>query len=397
MKKLTERSIYNFLIIVCMYFAASVSINSDSLNRIALYVAIPLAVVVTFIKRKKIVVNRYEGVLIGLYLWDFFSILWAQYPDTANRELHRILGAILLVYVMSANGDEENLRKYLYFVFIILYVGAWYYSINNSLIVMEQSSDQDRLNDEKLNANTMAYYTFYATMSIFFLADLFSSRLAKISCNILFLGMIPLSFFVALATASRQVLIIQIPLMSLLIYERYIRESKKISKWLFAIAFISIFIAIMPEALELYDNSYLAERASNDIREDSRWLLLNDAVKVGFEHFPFGVGIGNYINYSFNSHFSHCSFTELFANNGVVGLFLYCYLLWYYLHNQWKYYKNTKDRKFIVFLIFGIIFIIDQIFYVFYTDLWLISFFVLIATHSESYYKQLSKRVDICR
>lgn len=394
MKKLTERSIYNFLIILCMYFAASVSINSDSLNRIALYVAIPLAVVVTFIKRKKIVVNRYEGFLFGLYLWDFFSILWAQYPDTANRELHRILGAILLVYVMSANGDEENLRKYLYFVFILLYVGAWYYSINNSLIVMEQSSDQDRLNDEKLNANTMAYYTFYATMSIFFLADLFSSRLAKISCNILFLGMIPLSFFVALATASRQVLIIQIPLMSLLIYERYIRESKKISKLLFTIAFVSVFVAIMPTALELYDNSYLAVRSGKDIYEDSRWLLLNDAVRVGFEHFPFGVGIGNYINYSFNRHFSHCSFTELFANNGVVGLFLYVYLLWYFVGNQWKYYKRTSDRKFIVFLIFGIIFIADQVFYVFYTDLWLISFFALVAAHSESYYKKITLRTN---
>lgn len=76
---------------------------------------------------------------------------------------------------------------------------------------MEMSSDADRLNDAKLNANTMAYYTFYATMAAFLLSDMVQSINYRKLFKILFLAMIPISF-VAIVTASRQVLIIQIPL-----------------------------------------------------------------------------------------------------------------------------------------------------------------------------------------
>lgn len=389
MKRLNKIGICSFIIILCVYFSAAVSINSDFLNRLALYVAIPLAFLISLLESKKFVINRYVGILIGLYVWDCISFLWASYPESASRELHRVLGAVLLVYIMSANVKDKNLLKYLYISFIILYLSAWYYSLNNDLIIIDQTGNEDRLNDDKLNANTMAYYTFYVTMCLYLLSDLFSSKICNKICRVLFLGMIPLSFFVALITASRQVLIIQIPLITLLVYERYFCEAQKKSKWLFIFISLIILVIAIPIALDIYHNSYLAVRAEKDIHDDSRWFLLNDAIKVGLEYFPLGVGSGNYVNYSFNKHFSHCSYTELFANNGVIGLLSYCYLLWYYIRNQRKHYKRTGDRKFLVFLIFGIIFIIDQIFYVFYTDLWLISFFILVATHSETYYKRI--------
>lgn len=386
MRNNISNKIYSCIILGCLFFAAAVSVNSDSLNSLALYVAIPIAFLLSFLKRGKFVLNRYEGILLAIYAWDLFSALWAQYPTSASRELHRILGAVLLIYIMAANGVEYKLNKFLYITFIILYIGAWYYSINNSLVILEQNSEMDRLNDEKLNANTMAYYTFYATMSFFLLSDLVSSMLWRRVSRALFLCMIPLSFFVALVTASRQVLIIQVPLVIFLLYERYIREASTRTKILFAIISFSLCVVLLPSVLKLYENSYLAVRAEQDIQDDSRWFLLKDAIKVGFKYFPFGVGAGNYVNYSFNRHFSHCSYTELFANNGIVGLILFCYLLYSFISRQRMYYKLTGDRQFIVFLVFGLIFTFDQIFYVFYTDLWLISFFVLVATHSNGLY-----------
>ena len=397
MKKNFSAEIYNCIIICCLFFAAAASINSDTLNSLALYAAIPVAFLLSFLKRGKLLLNSYEGILLAIYAWDLFSFLWAQYPTSASRELHRILGAVLLIYIMAANGRDFNQNKCLYITFLILYIGAWYYSINNSLVILDQNSEMDRLNDEKLNANTMAYYTFYATMSIFLLPGLISSKLWRRVSRIAFLGMIPLSFFVALVTASRQVLIIQVPLIAFLLYERYIREASAKTKTLFTILSIALCVALLPVVLNLYENSYLAVRAEQNIQDDSRWFLLKDAINVGFEHFPLGVGAGNYVDYSFNRHFSHCSYTELFANNGIVGLILFCYLLYYFISRQWVYYKKTKDRLFIVFLVFGMIFTLDQMFYVFYTDLWLISFFVLVATHSESYFNYIasSKRNQI--
>ena len=384
-----KNKVINIVVVVCLCFAAAVSVNSISLNRIALYVAIPFAFLLSFFKKWKVIPNRYEGVLIAIYLWDLLSVLWAQYPESASREMHRIMGAVLLTYIMAVNGEDKGIRPYLYSVFIVLYLAAWYYANNHSLISAEASNDQERMNDEVLNANTMAYYTFYVSFAVFIMSYIVKSGLWQRIYRVLFLCMIPVSFLVALVTASRQVLIIQMPLMLFLLYERYIKESNRVSRLIFVLLTVSIVLALGPVVVDMYDSSYLAERSEESLTEDSRWFLLKDPISVGLENFPLGVGAGNYINYSFNQHISHCSYTELFANNGIVGLLLFCYLLAYFIKKQCSYYRTTKDRIFIVFLLFGLIFSVYQIFYVFYTDLWLMAFFILVASHSDSYYKSL--------
>ena len=54
---------------------------------------------------------------------------------------------------------------------------------------------------------------------------------------------------------------------------------------------------------------------------------------------------------------------------------------------QIRRYKKFKDKYFLVFGFFGLFYIIDGFFYVFYAQIWLISFFILVATHSDTYYK----------
>lgn len=380
------KSIYNFIIVCSLFFVAIVSINSDTLNSVALYVVIPFSFLLSYCKNRRLIVNRYLYLLLLLYAWDMFSALWSQYPSSAERELHTILGAFMLSFIFASNASNIKVLKYLYITFILLYIGAWYYSYNNLNEMIGLHGEQTRLNDAKLNANTMSYYTFYTTFSIYILFDLVKSQRWKKLCKLGFILMIPISFFVAIITASRQVLIIQIPLMALLIFERYyISANKKVKIYFIFLTIIAVAL-MLPTAIAVYNDSYLAMRSEQNIKEDSRWLLIIDAINVGLDHFPIGVGAGSYINYSYSQRFSHCSYSELFANNGVVGLFLYCYLLYYFVKVQWKRYLFTRDKNFFVFLIFGLIYIFDQIFYVFYLDIWLISFFLLVATHSEVYY-----------
>lgn len=179
-------------------FAAAVSVNSDALNSLALYAAIPLAFLLSYFHVGKIAPNKYMSILMAIYIWDCISLIWAAYPESSSRELHRILGAFLLSYIMAANGNSIKMCKYLYVTFFVLYIGAWYYSYNNSLVVMDITSDADRLNDDKLNANTMAYYTFYVTMGAFLLSYLIKSAKWNMFFKLLFLAMLPISFFVAI-------------------------------------------------------------------------------------------------------------------------------------------------------------------------------------------------------
>lgn len=377
----------DIIIVISLFFAASVSVLSDSMNTIALYVALPCAFMLSFIKSRKIVPNYYLSLLFLLFAWDFISSLWAVYPETASRELQRVLGCILLIYIVAVNTYNKNLIKYIYISYIFLYIGAWIYASQNSLITAEISGGQDRLNDDKLNANTMAYYTYYSTFALYILPSLTNSNFWKKVYKYLFIAMIPLSFYVALVTASRQVLIIQIPLIAFLLLERYFRQVSNTKRLPFIVICLIGILMAAPYVIETFNSSFLATRSQNAIEEDARWFLLMDAIDIGIEHFPFGVGAGNYINYSFSAHFSHCSYTELFANNGIVGLLIYVVLLIKFIKIQWLRFKSTNDRQFIIFLIFGVIFVFDQIFYVFYTDLWLIGYWVLVATHSDKYYQ----------
>lgn len=199
--------------------------------------------------------------------------------------------------------------------------------------------------------------------------------------------MLPLSFYTAIYTASRQVLSIQLPLISILLYIRYLKNHTIAKKLQFSFIAILVSLAILPFVIDTYDSSYLKERNEINIEEDSRIKLAKDAIKVGFEHFPLGVGPGNYIVHSYNKHFSHNTYTELFANEGIVGLIIYLVIVIGFVKEQWKRYRMYADDIFLVFFWCGAFYIIDGFFYSFYQELWLISFFILTITHSKTYYE----------
>lgn len=378
----------NVIIILCLYFAAYASLASDSLNSLALYTILPLAFILSLLKNGGIKTNSYEKYLLILFVWIFASSIWARYADASSRELHRCLGSILLSFLFAVNAKDKKMIPWLYITYIILYLGAWQYAQNHIIIDMGGAFGDEggRLNDEKLNANTMAYYTFYVTFLIYVFGDVLDNcRLRKL-CKYVFWLLIPLSFVVALVTASRQVLIIQIPLIAFMLYNRYWKGMKGWHRTLAVFILIAAVFALSGYVESLYENSYLAVRAEKNLSEDARTLLMKDSFKIGIEHFPLGVGAGNYIMYSYSRHFSHISYLELFANQGVVGVVIFMIMLFSYIKNQWKRYTISKDKNFLLFFVFGVIFAFDNLFYVFYLDLWLISFFILVASHSETYY-----------
>lgn len=383
-KKYTDFQIFLF---VALCFCASVNLFSESLNRIALYVILPVSFVLTFLSHKKIKVNYYENMLLLLCGWAFVSSLWAAYPEAAFRELHQLLGVVLLTYIFSANSKDNKPIKLWYFIFIVLLVNCWAYANNNILTTYTGYNSEERMNDSTLDANTFSYYTVFCTFIIYLYGDIAKSSKLRKLLKMAFWMMLPISFITALLTASRQMLIIQFPFCFLLIYFRYINHRQASSRIAF---FMIVFLAIAilgSSLISAYENSFLYTRTQIDLDEDSRTKLLQDAFKVGLNHFPLGVGAGNYLEYSFNKHFSHNTYLELWANLGVVGLLIFLKMLYRFISTQYKRYKKTRDKVFLAFLTFGVAFCFQNIFYSFYTGMWLMGFFILVASHSEIYYK----------
>lgn len=374
------------LCIILLYFAASVSLI-DSLNPLALYGAIPLSFLISLSVGNSLKTNNYLKRLLVLILWVAATYFSAVYVEEANNQMKNLLGVFVLSMTIANLSSDKRCVPWLYGVFIILLIQALVYA-NSHIMIEGFDTATDRLNDEKLNANTVAYYTFFVTFAIYELGNSFliKNRVIANIFRLLFLAMYGVSFTVAILTGSRQVLIIQIPLLVLLTFIRYIEGASLKRKLLFVLIAAVACVASIDPITKSYDNSYLKVRSETKAKDDVRALLLQDAIKVGCQHPIMGVGPGNYVRYSFNRHFSHCTYTELFANTGVIGALIYVSLLLMFLTSQWKRFWKYRDKTYLVFLVCGLIYLFDNFFYVFYVDLWLIGFFILLASHSETYF-----------
>lgn len=378
-------SVIEKLCLFCLYFTAACSYN-DTLNQVSLYIMVPLATSLCFIKYNTKTISSYLKPLLCMFGWVAVSCLWAKHSDAAVRQMHQILGVVMLIYIYYSLARNKAVVPFLYCSFIICYIAAWHYAQTHILSVIDISSD--RLNDDKLNANTLAYYTFYYTFATFLCHQIVNRKWGRRIFLILFLLSIPITVYTALLTASRQIFIIQIPLIGLCLMQKYFRFNAK-SVILISIFAIIAFIGYEYVSDVLFEGSFLQQRYETDAKDDVRFILITDAFNVGISHFFTGVGAGNFLFYTPLRNFSHCTYLELFANTGILGLLFFIIPLYNYIRRQWFRYKHTKDLCFFSFLIFGIIFIIDNFFYVFYPDMFLMAFMCLVMSHSEQYWKTL--------
>ncbi len=374
------------VIIGCMLFSGFASFLPDSVNLVALYMAIPVAFLISLFGDGKKFDNHSFKTFLFLFAWLLFSTLWAAYPDLAMAQNKQLLGVVLVSYIVGKNSYNKKMRPWMYGIWVAIFLSVVYHA--NTHIIPNIEVGQVRLNDAKLNANMMGYYTFYLTFAIFILGEEIQKPIFKRLFRLLFLGMIFVSYYVAIIAASRQVLIIQIPLLTFLLYLRYIKEVSYTYRFIFFILATVVIFFSRDIVADSYNDSLLQKRNQQDVKEDSRTLLVKDAFRVGMDHFYIGVGNGNYIKYSESHHFSHNTYLELFANTGFIGLAIYLYMLVSYLKLQYWRYKVTEDKLFLSFIIFFIIYCLYNFFYVFYPYQWLFAFFILVSSHSDSYFEE---------
>lgn len=373
---------------------------SESLLPIALYVAIPLSFICCAFFYNTIRDNNYIRILLCLYIWLCLCYPFSVYFEPASAELKRILGCFILSYSIASLATKQRLIPWLYGIYIILLICAWKYANEN--ILTEITFGEDRLNDEKLNANHMAYYTFYSMISIYIIGDITKTVKIKKLYKVLFCATIILSFATGIFTASRQVLYIQIPLFIALFIHRYIFQNKqstlyKLSIIILCIGLFSFLLTRYGE--DIYASSLLKERSTVSFTEDDRSSIAQEAIHLGLERPIVGYGPGNAMYHTQGKVFTHNTFLELFVNSGIPGVVIFSFLIIVFLQKQYKRWRKTNDKMFVLFLICGLFWLLYQILYVFYVDLWLISFFILVSTHSDTYYYYkfvIAKKYENC-
>ena len=378
------RNLSKLVVIIMLYFMAFVHMD-NSLNVIALYVVLPCAFIITLTSSNMpFKVSRSFNILIILYLWVMFSMLFSSNLAISSGHITQMMGCVLLSYIIGVQAKDEKIIPWLYIVYAIIYAVSIHYVVTNILPMMYIG--EERVTDERLNGNKLAYYTFYTTFVVFIFGEILQKKYIRKVCRCLFFCIIPLSLWVAYITASRQILVLQIPLIVILLFLRYWKYGKTTSKILITVFLCCAIPIVYSYITPIFEDSLLAER-SEDIEDDARLLLIHETIDIGLNNPLVGVGTGCVRLYTTERSFAHNTFLELFAGTGVIGMLIFIGLLWDFLSTQIKRYMATHDKMYMYFLIFGVFFIIDQTFYVFYYAAYLISFMILVASHSDTYYR----------
>ena len=376
------KTISLFLLII--YAALPVG---SPLGQTLLYINIPGAAILSYLCSKDKSQSRYMKLLLALFLWISFTTFFSFNIDISIVWLRRVVAVYLLCLAIHQITKERPYIPWTYLIWVVMYLTCLSYA-RNMIETMQFDYTVDRITDRALNANTLAYYTFFTTVAIYFWGSNSKKKISFLA-RICFLLTIPLSFYVAFITASRQVLIIQTPLILCLLYIRYIKMNSGLKAGLSILVFCVFSYLFASYILQIYEPSLLAQRSQITLDEDTRATLIQDGIRTGLDNILTGVGIGCFGFYNYGQDtFAHNTYIELFSTTGLVGFIIYTYMMFSFIIIQLKRYQRLKNYKYLVFMLIGLIYALDNIFYVFHTDPWLMAFFILLTNHAENIYQK---------
>ena len=96
------------VIIGCMLFSGFASFLPDSVNFVALYMAIPVAFLISLFGDGREFDNHSFKTFLFLFAWLLFSTLWAAYPDLAMAHNKQLLGVVLVSYIVGKNSYNKK-------------------------------------------------------------------------------------------------------------------------------------------------------------------------------------------------------------------------------------------------------------------------------------------------
>jgi hypothetical protein len=394
---MTKESNYNteskkitffFTIIFTIIFA--ISQLSLTLNSISLYVLVP-CVLFYSIYQSPHLIWRYKPLLYFLFLiiLSVISCVKSKHMDDSLNELRTLSGSFALCFIITQFCIKNRAYIYLFYkIYILLFLILIFRAYNEGLLY----NIAERFSGENLNANLFGYVGFNAVVSSFFLWQFvklpnFKTKNKNDLNAYIFITTVILALVANIFAATRAGTgIILSTVILFMIIKSLIPFSPK------TIIYIPLFllfgVLLFVYGLGALDGSNLQERVfTESIEDDARSVLIKEAYQVGIDNLILGVGPANFLYYSSYMAFSHSTFFEIFANNGILALAFFLAMLFSFFNNLFKLKTyNTKQKKNkLYFLVFISLFVVYQFFYVFHTSPLLISFYYLVLIHSNLY------------
>ena len=208
---------------------------------------------------------------------------------------------------------------------------AFIFSLILLLVIVYQSGRlseiDNRLEDGVLNSNGYGYFIFNGLLCSFIIY----SQLNKFKTLFLIalILLIILSFYVVIVSASRGALIILSLLVTFGFFILYYYSARTIYKRLLVLVLFTLlgYLTISFTYANYLENSVVLYRFNQlQENESTRKFHMIKALEIGFSNPFVGIGAGNYAKVPKliePGSFSHNTYTEIFANYGLIGLTFY--------------------------------------------------------------------------
>ena len=382
---MNQKTINSYLPLILFLFAALVWRTSYYV--ISLYVAIPLLIIFCFNNYKSVI---FKSKYFSLYLFIIIWMLCSSILNANMMESLRLMVPIIATFLVSmsvyAITRMNRNAPMLFLVYVLLFAMLMIMNVLSSGFTtdFDYSNELERRGNSVLNANEYAYYSLFAIIGwrIYFLIKNVSlNRFILLS---LYLLSASVSFLVALMIASRQVLILQIPILLFFFYLDFVKGKRNKS---FAVILAIIIVIASPFVIHQYDNSYLATRSEVGFQEDARSDLIINAIDEGMANPILGIGLGA------NVHFSHSTYTHLLSRSGIPALIAFVLIIGKCIFEQWRRYIRLKQSRFLLYWGCLIIIAIGNFTYSYLSDPFLMPIMFAIIGCSETDYQRIRKGI----
>lgn len=378
--------------ILILTLAPSVRLMLPEANTLLLFGVLPMMMAYYLFKNRFRLENKSLVYYVILMIWLAITTLTSTDVSNSIKEMQAIVGGLIgsipIYFICQSRKGGVN---WIMLGYILLLASTIYYLQSNDMFIT-LDIEKERLEDDMVNANDLAYFAFYTTIAWCVIChNLRLKWYLSLPVNIVILATI---LTLSIITASRQILLFVLPFLGYSIYFQYLQKSSRIVKLLsIAIIAVAVYYVTNIYTNKFYEGSFLEKRMEANIEEDSRSALLKDAFVTGCRHPVFGVGPGNMIFFSNDGHFAHNSFLELFATSGLFGTILFVLMVWSFFRTQMRRYRATQNKMFQYLAITALFWALYNNLYVFYSGIWLISFFFLLCGYSDMLYKSEQQKL----
>ena len=330
--------------------------------------------------------------LLLIFVGGLTSIFYYRYYDAYVTNLSIFFGAVLSAYIPVGLNKKKDYGLYFHIGYIIaalLLIGIMYNNGNFSF--SNFASKVDYRNRFMLNANMYSYMSFFANFSLFFLHQRYQSKLITILLLVLPILFLIISF----VTQSRQGLIL-ISLVNI-VYWLFInvpRNNNSLKKTFRKIIIITALIGLSVKFVDVYQNSRIKNRIEGTTERDSRGSLIANSIEV-FTMYPIlGVGLGQLPLLNKIGQFSHNSYVEILAEQGIIGGIMLLMLFGIPLKKCMTLFRHKPDDPYIrLLLLFFISFYFYNNIYVFYKFPFSMMYFFLVISMQNKLYSAMKKQL----